>query len=59
LADSTATGWEAMVGFLSSEAHRDAEPRLGVAGMVGVVVAVEGTIRILIAAHDLGENGSE
>jgi hypothetical protein len=59
LANSAATGWEGMVGFLSSEAHRDAEPRLNHAGMVGVLLAVEGTIRILIAAHDIGRIRSE
>jgi hypothetical protein len=59
LADSAATSWDGMVGFLGSEAHRDLEPRLGVAGMVGVIVAVEGTIRILITAHDIGKNRSE
>lgn len=59
LVDSTATGWDGMVGFLSSEAHRDVDPRLNLAGMVGVLLAVEGMIRILIAAHDIGRHHTE
>lgn len=59
LVDSAATGWDGMVAYLSSEAHREEEPRLDRAGMVGVLVAVEGTIRILIAAHEIGKGRTE
>jgi hypothetical protein len=57
--DSAGRGWEDMVGFLSAEAHNAGDPRLNRAGMIGGVIAVEGMIRMLIAAHDLGRRSFE
>jgi len=47
-----------MADFLSAEAHNDHDSRLNRAGMIGCVIAVEGTIRMLIAAHEIGKRGS-
>jgi DNA-binding MarR family transcriptional regulator len=57
--DGAAKGWDDMVGYLSAEAHNENEPRLGRDGMIGGVVAVEGMIRMLLAAHDIGSYGPE
>lgn len=56
--DGASMGWEHMADFLSAEAHNDHDSRLNRAGMIGCVIAVEGTIRMLIAAHEIGKRGS-
>ena len=57
--EAAADNWERMLVLLNAEAHNSEEPRLAQTGMFGVVQIVEGTIRVLLDVHDLGDKEDE
>ena len=56
--DGAARGWGSLVDFFNAEAHNEHDSRLDRAGMIGGVIAVEGIIRMIIAAYDIARRNS-